>query len=74
VARAKRISQEEAQQVLLASQRKKPKKGQSVNVLEKIVYTEYSYAMVNCESHTKDLHKDFTIFLVYDHRQNNKLE
>ena len=45
-----------------------------MNVLAKSVFTEYSYAMVNCESHTKDLHKDFTLFLVYDHRQNNKLE
>ena len=49
IAKAKRISEEEAQQVLLASQRKKPKKGQLVNVLQKCVYSEYSYAMVNCE-------------------------
>lgn len=68
IAKAKRISEEEAQQVLLASQRKKPKKGQLVNVLQKCVYSEYSYAMVNCESHLKDKHKDFTLFLVYDHR------
>lgn len=30
--------------------------------------------MINCESHAKDHSKDFTLFLVYDHRQNNKLE
>ena len=45
-----------------------------MDVTAKRVYKEYSYAMINCESHTRDKHKDFTLFLVYDHRQNNKLE
>ncbi len=45
-----------------------------MDVLAKTVYTDFSYAMVSCEQITKEAHKDFTLFLVYDHRQNNKLE
>jgi hypothetical protein len=73
VARSKNLSELEAAQLLLGQQRKK-KKGQFVEVVAKRVYQEQSYAMVHCESHTKDHSKDFTLFLVYDHRQNNKLE
>ena len=73
VARARKISEIDAAQHLLNNQRKK-RKGQFVDVLAKHVYQEFSYAMVQCESTTKDAHKDFTLFLVYDHRQNNKLE
>ena len=69
------MSEEEATQMLLVHQRKiKKRQGQFVDVIAKQVYTDYSYAMVSCESITKDSHKDFTLFLVYDHRQNNKLE
>ena len=59
--------------MLLANQRKK-RKGQFVDVISKQVYTDFSYAMVSCEQNQKDSQKDFTLFLVYDHRQNNKLE
>jgi hypothetical protein len=59
--------------MLFSNQRKK-KKGQFVDVVAKKVFQDFSYAMVNCESHTKDHNKDFTLYLVYDHRQNNKLE
>ena len=45
-----------------------------MDVLAKQVYTDFSYAIVSCEQNTKDAQKDFTLFLVYDHRINNKLE
>ena len=73
LARHKKISEADASSLLLSAQRKK-KKGQFVDVLAKQVYQECSYAMVSCESLLKDQRKDFTLFLVYDHRQNNKLE
>lgn len=67
LAREKKISEEDAAVALLSSQRKK-KKGTFVEVLAKQVQSDFSYAMVSCEQHTKEKVKDFTIFLVYDHR------
>ena len=68
------LTETEATQQLLIHMRKQKKKGQFVDVIAKQVYTDFSYAMVNCEQNTKDAQKDFTLFLVYDHRINNKLE
>lgn len=73
LARTNKVSEGQATQILLANQRKK-RKGQFVDVIAKQVYTDFSYAMVNCEQNQKDAPKDFTLFLVYDHRQNSKLE
>ena len=73
MARVHKVSEAEASSALLSSLRKK-KKGQFVDVIAKQVYSDLSYAMVSCEQHEKGQQKDFTLFLVYDHRQNNKLE
>ena len=53
---------------------RRKKKGQYVDIIAKQVYQEHSYAMISCEAIDKNSEKDFTLFLVYDHRQNDKLE
>ena len=48
---------------------KKKRKGQIVDVLAKQEYREFSYAMIGCQAFERQVTtKDFTLFLVYDHR------
>jgi hypothetical protein len=54
---------------------RKKKKSQQIDVIAKKVYQDFSMAMVNYETTgTGTREKDFTLFLVYDHRINSGLE
>jgi hypothetical protein len=51
---------------------RRKKKSQQIDVVAKHILQDCTCAMVNYE-HTASM-KDYTLFLVYDHRQNNQLE
>ena len=52
------------------------KKNQSIDVLNKNVFSQFSLAMVGFSeaSTSQNPGKDLTLFLVWDHRQNSNLE
>jgi hypothetical protein len=52
------------------------KKHLHIDVLSKFQYTEHTLAMVSYTSQAsaQQMAKDFTLFLVYDHRANSNLE
>ena len=52
------------------------KKNQSIDVLSKNVFNQYSLAMVGYSQAptAQEPAKDLTLFLVWDHRQNSNLE